>query len=38
LEAGMRWLFEELYSAEAYHRRQRHYMEIVKSNAAALAS
>ena len=31
LEAGMRWLFEELYSADAYHRRQRNYMEIVKA-------
>jgi len=37
LEAGMRWLFEELYSADAYHRRQRNYMEIVKAalNGAA---
>ncbi|MHC4940635.1 MAG: B12-binding domain-containing radical SAM protein [Planctomycetota bacterium] len=31
LEAGMRWLFEELYSAEAFNRRQRNYMEIVKA-------
>jgi radical SAM superfamily enzyme YgiQ (UPF0313 family) len=30
LESGMRWLFAELYSADAYHRRQRNYMEIVK--------
>ena len=31
LEAGMRWLFRELYSADAYQRRQRNYMEIVKA-------
>jgi len=30
LEAGMRWLFSELYSTDAYHRRQRGYMELVK--------
>ncbi|MHC4953408.1 MAG: B12-binding domain-containing radical SAM protein [Planctomycetota bacterium] len=34
LEAGMRWLFGELYSEDAYHRRQRGYMELVKEAAA----
>lgn len=31
LESGMRWLFGELYNEAEYARRQRHYMEIVKS-------
>jgi len=34
LEAGMRWLFSELYSDDAYHRRQRGYMELVKETVA----
>jgi radical SAM superfamily enzyme YgiQ (UPF0313 family) len=31
LEAGMRWLFGELYNEKEYVRRKRHYMEIVKA-------
>jgi radical SAM superfamily enzyme YgiQ (UPF0313 family) len=30
LEAGMRWLFSELYNAEEFTQRKRRYMEIVK--------
>jgi radical SAM superfamily enzyme YgiQ (UPF0313 family) len=30
LEAGMRWLFQEIYNEREYMRRKRHYMEIVK--------
>jgi radical SAM superfamily enzyme YgiQ (UPF0313 family) len=30
LEAGMRWLFREIYNEQEYTRRKRHYMEIVK--------
>jgi radical SAM superfamily enzyme YgiQ (UPF0313 family) len=30
LEAGMRWLFSEIYNEREYTRRQRQYMEIVK--------
>lgn len=30
LEAGMRWLFQELYNEREFTRRKRHYMEIVK--------
>lgn len=30
LEAGMRWLFREIYNEREYTRRQRQYMEIVK--------
>jgi radical SAM superfamily enzyme YgiQ (UPF0313 family) len=30
LEAGMRWLFGEIYNEREYTRRQRQYMEIVK--------
>ncbi len=31
LEAGMRWLFTELYTEPEFNRRKRHYMEIVKA-------
>jgi hypothetical protein len=30
LEAGMRWLFQEVYNENAFARRQRHYMEQIK--------
>ena len=30
LEAGMRWLFQEIYNEEEFLRRKRRYMEIVK--------
>ncbi len=30
LEAGMRWLFSEIYNEREFNRRKRHYMEIVK--------
>ena len=30
LEAGVRWLFQELYHEREYNRRKRHYMEITK--------
>lgn len=30
LEAGMRWLFEEVYNETQFNRRRRHYMELVK--------
>lgn len=30
LEAGVRWLFQELYNEREYNRRKRHYMEITK--------
>ncbi len=30
LEAGMRWLFGQIYNEREYTQRQRHYMEIVK--------
>jgi hypothetical protein len=33
LEAGLRWLFAEVYNEEQFNRRKRHYMEIVKRNA-----
>lgn len=31
LEAGLRWLFSEIYNEHEYRRRQRHYMELVKT-------
>lgn len=31
LEAGMRWLFAEVYNEQEYARRQRHYMELSKN-------
>lgn len=31
LESGVRWLFGEIYNEKEFVRRQRHYMEIVKS-------
>lgn len=31
LEAGVRWLFGEIYNEKEFIRRQRHYMEIVKT-------
>lgn len=30
LEAGMRWLFSEIYNEREFNRRKRHYMEITK--------
>lgn len=30
LEAGVRWLFQEIYNEKEFTRRKRHYMEIVK--------
>lgn len=30
LEAGMRWLFSEIYNEKEFNRRKRHYMEIAK--------
>ena len=33
LEAGMRWLFTELYNEREFLARKRHYMEIVKARA-----
>jgi radical SAM superfamily enzyme YgiQ (UPF0313 family) len=38
LEAGMRWLFEQLYSGKELQRRRRHFMEIQKLRLAAAAS
>lgn len=35
LEAGMRWLFRELYSEEAHLGRKRHYIELQKKRLAA---
>lgn len=35
LEAGMRWLFEQLYSGEEQMRRRRHFMEIQKHRLGA---
>ena len=37
LEAGMRWLFEQLYSDQEQQRRRRHFMEIQKHRLAASA-
>jgi hypothetical protein len=34
LEAGLRWLFAEIYTDRELARRRRHYMEIVKRKAA----
>jgi len=31
LEAGLRWLFSEIYTDRELARRRRHYMEIVKT-------
>jgi radical SAM superfamily enzyme YgiQ (UPF0313 family) len=36
LEAGMRWLFEELYSSQEQMRRRRHFMEIQKRRLGAV--
>lgn len=36
LEAGMRWLFGELYSESEQRRRRRHFMELEKSRLAAV--
>ncbi len=33
LEAGLRWLFTEIYNDRELTRRRRHYMEIVKNKA-----
>ena len=30
LEAGVRWLFQEIYNEREFNRRKRHYMNIVK--------
>lgn len=35
LEAGMRWLFSEIYNEREFNRRKRHYMEIVKEQMPA---
>lgn len=33
LEAGLRWLFGEIYNEREFNRRKRHYIEILKSGA-----
>jgi radical SAM superfamily enzyme YgiQ (UPF0313 family) len=38
LEAGMRWLFEQLYSDTELQRRRRHFIEIQKQRMTAAAS
>jgi hypothetical protein len=35
LEAGMRWLFEQLYCGEEQMRRRRHFIEIQKRRLGA---
>ncbi len=30
LEAGIRWLFREIYNEQEFNKRKRHYLEIVK--------
>lgn len=35
LEAGLRWLFGEVYNAKEFARRKRHYMEIIKQRKSA---
>ncbi len=37
LEAGVRWLFREIYNEREFNRRKRHYMDIVKERAEGIA-
>jgi len=33
LEAGLRWLFAEVYSDDRFHERKRHYVDLIKARA-----